>query len=324
MPHRPFGFGGTQQLVKEWYPGNREPTVQVMGSRESDVTLKGRLKVKKIKDTSARTLVADYQEAIDDLRRRGNLLQIRLGEWVRYGFIEEAGFQLNRLVDIEYDIKLVIVGHRPPANYKFTDKADDDIGRPTAELAKQASEAFDTATTFPSEMPQSVADIIDSGVNSVASAIRLVTGFIDGVVSDAQDIVRSANRAVGLIKNARATISRTGRNVAAISMDISTLGSSVTGESNKAVAQIKSIDHINKVQTGNVSLMALLAQLQRKFAAMAATIPMVRHLVKDGDTLQRLAMKYYNNGDLWKKIYDHNKLQSTALERGTVLEIPRL
>ena len=70
--------------------------------------------------------------------------------------------------------------------------------------------------------------------------------------------------------------------------------------------------------------MAFLAKLQMQFEAIRKTLPKARYKVQAGDTLQRISIKYYGTPNSWDKIYDHNKLTSTDLTRGTVLEIPNL
>src|SRR4051812_9929162 len=50
MPVVPFEFGGSQRITKDYYPGNSEPAVQVLGPKESDVTIHGKLKDKKYRN----------------------------------------------------------------------------------------------------------------------------------------------------------------------------------------------------------------------------------------------------------------------------------
>ena len=49
------------------------------------------------------------------------------------------------------------------------------------------------------------------------------------------------------------------------------------------------------------------------------------HVVHTGDSLWRIAQKYYGRGSLWKQIYEANKAEiknKDMLEPGTVLKIP--
>lgn len=325
LPMQPFEFGGEQKIIKEFYPGNSEPVVQVLGSRESDMTIRGRLKSKRFKDVDLRLVSREYQEFIDAMRLRGNLVKIQLGEWRRYGFIEKTFFRMNRLTDIEYEISFSIVGFNAPTNCKFLENPDDDLIRPNKELIAKAEEELLLWKNYPDEMPRSISEFLDDVIGTVAGVVALVTNFVDGVLTQVENVQASANRAIGLIKHARTTIYRTQRRIGRIKYNFNSLSpaasSAVSGL--KTTAKYNNADHIMKILAGMSALAVLLAQLQLKYAALAKTVPLRRHKVIDGDNLQRLAVKYYNNQDLWTKIYDHNRLTSTVLQVGSVLEIPR-
>lgn len=323
MPIGSLEFGGTQKIVKEYYPGNAEPVVQVMGAQEDDVNLKGRMRTKRFKDVELRLAADEYQRQLDAIRRRGNLVRVTLGEWVRYGIIEKGTFKLYRLTDIEYDIVLSVIGLNPPSNCKFTDTLDDNILAANRELSDAVAEALAEYRNYPDEMPRSLSEFLNDQISVVADAIGLVTGFIDGVFQSVENVQASAARGVGLIKNARAKISNYQRRVGAIELSLANLGGSVGISGLKSAARYTNMDHITKTLGGFMAFSVMLRKLQEKYAALAATVPYKRHLVQDGDNLQRLAMRYYGNQDLWEKIYEHNKLTSTTLTSGTVLEIPK-
>lgn len=322
MPHGAFEFGGTQQIVKKFYPGNSDPSVQMLGARESDQTIKGKLKEKYLDRELAGSAEA-YQEALDAMRIRGNVVRIMLGEWKRYGVIEEVKFGLIRRNEIDYEIRFSIIGFRPPTDCKFVDEDTDPL-RINRELIAAALEALQNAQRYPDSMPQSLADQINSAISGVASVVSTVTGFVDSVVNDALALQNSANRALGMLKYARAYISRTNRQIGSISIAFYSLGSQFNSEAQKTSAYIRNLKFITEVKATNQSLASQLAAMQKKFANLARTIPMVRHLVAEGDSLQKLSVKYYGSADNWERILVHNKLESTALVKGTVLEIPKL
>jgi nucleoid-associated protein YgaU len=172
-------------------------------------------------------------------------------------------------------------------------------------------------------MPRTLSEFIDDLVSGVASAINLVTNFVDKALKDIENLVASANRAIGLIKNARATIARFSRRIGALQLSVANLASGISFDGFKTAAQLNNAAHVKKVKNNYLNLAKLLAVLQARFASLARTIPLRRHLVKKDETLQALAIKYYNNADLWKTIYDHNKLSTPQLVVGSVLEIPR-
>lgn len=329
MPHVPFEFGGKQQIVKDYYPGNSEPVVQVLGPREDDVTIHGRLKNKRFKLSGpqkfqgASQASQEYQELIDAMRIRGNLVKITLGEWRRYGFIEACSFKMNRLCDIEYSITFAIVGFNLPRNCKNIDGANDDLIAPNKEITNAAASALSNATNIPSSMPRSLANFIQDQVGAVANVVSGVTRFVNGAVSDAQTLVASANRGVGLIRNARASISQMNRALGALSYNVNYLASGANVNGFKNAFQLNHASHLKSIMSDYSSLSVLLAGLQAQFEALSKTVPLSRHLVRQGDTLQNLAITYYNDATLWSKIYTHNQLTSTVLVVGSVLEIPK-
>lgn len=324
MPLIPFTFGGTQEIKKDYYPGNSEPVVQVLGPRENDLVIKGHFRTKRFKSAELRLAAQEYQEQVDAVRLRGNLLKISLGEWIRYGYLKECVFELNRLTDISYSLSFDIVGFNPPKDCKLIPDKDDNLISANRDIIAKAATELAAYRNFPSSMPRTLEDFLNAQINTVAAAINLVTGFVDGILSDAESINRSANRALGLIKNAQSTISVTGRRVGALEVSFTALGVGFASASDQTVATYDNVRHFHKMQRGMTSLTLLLAALREKYKKIIESVPIKRHLVKDGDNLQRISILYYNDGDMWKKIYDHNKLTTTELVSGTVLEIPRL
>lgn len=327
-PHQPFEFGGEQRIVREEYPGSSEPTVHVLGPKEGPITIKGRMKTNKFRGadgdlTTLRQAAQEYQELIDAMRIRGNLVFIQLGDWYRYGFIEKSNFRLYTLQDIEYDITFDIVGFNKPNGWRVVISKDIEIIKPSKDVTNAAAAALAAAQNIPSSMPLSAADIINNAINDIAGAIKQVTDFTNGILDDAEKIVGAANRAIGLIKNARATISKSKRRISSISNTANGLAGSASSEFKKAIATIQNTDHVAKTIGNFSSLSILLATLQSRYSAMSKQVPFRRHLVKTGDTLNNISMKYYGISDNWKKIYDHNKLSDTVLVIGSILEIPK-
>lgn len=325
LPMVPFEWGGEQRLTKEYYPGNPEAAVQVMGGKEGDVTIHGRFKDKRYKDSSLYGVSYKIAEQVDILRRRGNLVKISLGEWVRYAFIEKCDFKLAKLSDIEYSIQFFIVGFTLPTNGKIVARSKElplDLNNAliSAALDFQAKYGKDG---IPITVPRSIADVLNGAISSVAHAVGLVTGFVDTVLTTAEDVQKSANRALGLIKNARTTICQTQRRLGNLSTGFNSISNQTKASQSFRSAFINQ-EHLVKTISAAGALAALLASLQAQFNAIAKTVPLARYKVKAGDTLQKIAVKFYNNADLWSNIYDHNNLTTTALTPGMLLEIPKV
>lgn len=326
-PHQPWEWGGEQQIVKEYYSGNDLPSVQVLGPRESDIPIKGTLKSKFFKKQDAQNirLAAEaYQQQLDLLRKKGNLIKIQLGEWQRYGYIKMASFKMRTRADIDYELDFMVISEEKPDFSKFTERSDDDLKAPNKALIDAAAAQLSASRTFPTEMTQSVAELLNDQISEVASSIAVVTDFVNGILTDAEQLQASASRAVGLIRYARSQIATASRRIGAISYNVSNLGATAATEAQKSVASIESINHIGQTRLNFTSLAQRLAAMQQKFASLAFTLPLERYLVRENDTLQKISIRYYNTVDNWTVIYDHNELSSTELTKGQILEIPRL
>ena len=56
--------------------------------------------------------------------------------------------------------------------------------------------------------------------------------------------------------------------------------------------------------------------------AKVQTLVTITHIVKDYDSLRLIAVKYYDDISMWRKLAIFNKLDSTELTTGTTIEIP--
>jgi len=322
MPHAPFTYGGEQRIQKEYYPGHSEPSVQVFGPKESDTVIKGKFKDKRYKDSRFAGVSDEIAKQIDAIRIRGNLCHFIMGEWSRYGFIEKTNFGIETLRSIDYEISLNIIGFNPPKdNHLAGDPEIPPLAINKGLIADAA--AFEASrSSIPADMPQSIAGFLNEQISAVASSIGIVTGFVDNAIKQGEAISNSANRVVGLVRNARRTISVFHRRVGNVVTSVANLGPNLAKEFQATGATVNAL-FIKRSKSQAISLSARLASMEKQFAALKKSTPGNRHLVKASDTLQSIAIKYYNNAGDWNKIYEHNKLSSTELVTGSVLEIPR-
>jgi hypothetical protein len=323
LPFTPFEWGGEQRLGKEYYPGNPEPAVQVLGAKEGDVTIHGKFKDKRLKDPSLYGVAYKLAEYMDKLRRRGNLCKFSLGPWVRYGFIEKTDFKLDKLSSVEYSLQLFVVGFNPPTNCKIVARTKEIPLATNKELIKAVSDFNAKYSAVPTSMPKSIGDVLNGAIGDVAKAINLVTNFVDAYVTAAEDVQKSVNRALGLIKNARTQLGVFKRRIGGLQTGFNSLSNDTKAATNFS-AVFTNQRHIIESVSATSSLAALLAAMQKQFEAIARTTPQARYKVIDGDTLQKVSLKFYKSADHWNLIYDHNKLSTTVLTQGMMLEIPHL
>ncbi len=315
MPQIPFVFGGKQRIKKEYYSGYSEPTMQVFGPEEDDITINGLFKAKKFRDPELQNVSTEIQQMIDGIRIRGNLVRISMGEFERYGLIQSTKFDFERLSRIGYSIGFSIIGFNAPKNAIFLQRKKEvpfDINK---ELVARALEFQLTVDRIPDSVGRSIADQINALTSEVSNAITAVTGFVDEIFSTIQDIKSAINRIKGLIKFAQKKLRSYKRQLGAInSFDPNvSLGS-----------RYASAGFIAAGIAAASSLSDFLQRLREQFSGLVNTFPLARHFVITGDTLQKISVKFYGESGNWKEIYDYNDLSTTELVTGTLLEIPRL
>lgn len=317
MPKDRLERGITLRKTKDHYPGNDQPVIHVLGYEEDDVTIKGRLYDKKYNDRKFYGIANEIRIALEEMEKRKNLVRISLGEWRRYALIDKVHTSERTRGDIEYEITFVLFGTKAPQNYQLVDRLKDIPIEVHAQLITEAADFQRKYRQAPSEMPASIADIMNQLTGSVASVLRVATDFVDGVISTGEDITNSIGRAIGLIRYARNSLVVYRRRVGAISYSLGISGVNVPSRYRSSAFIANSI-------TATLSIQEILNQLLKRFEALIKTVPLSRHRVITLDSLQKLSTKFYGVPDYWKKIYDHNKLSSTNLVVGSVLEIPRL
>jgi len=327
MPFQPFTWAGEQRLVKEYYPGNPEASVQVLGPKEGDLVIKGRFKDKRYKDPSYYGVAHQYNLAINEMRKRGNLVKFGMhgmgADWFRFGFIERGEFKMNKISWIDYEIALFVLSETKPKNNFFASKEKNSPSSVNQNLINSAASFQEHYSAVPTSMPQSLAGALNGLISGIAKNINLVTNFVSTAISTAQDLQSSANRALGLIKNARANISVFKRQINSFHHGWSTLAYP-GGASTQAKSTYSNLSYLHETGKATVPMSLYLAKMQVQFEAISKTVPKARYKVQVSDTLQNISIKFYGVSDSWTKIYDHNNLSSTVLVPGKILEIPKL
>lgn len=328
-PQQPFKFGGEQKIMKEYYAGNPEAVAHILGSREKNLSIKGRFYDKTLRGNAAETLKAAKDasnttaaqaivNAIEGLRLRGNLLEVKLGSaYKRYGFLADTDFDLKRLADIDYTITFDLISINEPKRCFQANQSKNFPLSINRQLVNELANFQAEFSQIPAETPQSIADIINGVVSDVAGVVSAVTGFVDDTLSELEDVSKALNRALGLVGFAQAEIYRARLRLGRIALGTSLIHLSVPQRA--AVAS-----YMTNMQSGMNSLQAFLAQLRERFKALSASTPMSRYRVVNNDTLQNIAIRFYRDSTKWESIYDHNKLTSTTLVVGSILEIPRV
>jgi hypothetical protein len=315
LPKDKLKYGGSQRIKKEFYSGYSEPTMQVFGPEETDLTINGKFKDKKYSKPEMKGVALEVAQKVDEMRLRGNIVRITLGEFQRYAIILRTDFDMMRITDVDYSITFSIIGFSFPENAIFIQKNKEFPFASNGALIDQAAAFEKSRSLIPKTVPRSIADEINGLISDVASAVKVVTDFVDTVISTVDDVRSSVERAKGLVKYAQNKIRSYQR----------TVGSFNAFDSAQALTgRYENAKFYSSSASSSVALSKTLQQLKRQLAGLSDGLPLGRHLVRQDDTLQKIAIKFYGTADNWKKIYDFNGLTSTQLEIGRLINIPRL
>jgi LysM repeat protein len=315
LPKDKLKYGGSQRIKKEFYSGYSEPTMQVFGPEETDLTINGKFKDKKYSKPEMKGVALEIAQQIDAIRIRGSIVRIRLGEFERFAIILRTDFDMIRITDVDYSITFSIIGFNAPKNAIFIQKNKEFPFAINKDLIAQAAAFESERSSIPATVPRSIAETINGLISDVSSAVKVVTDFVDTVISTVDDVRSSVERAKGLVKYAQNKIRSYQR----------TVGSFNAFDSAQALTgRYENAKFYSSSASSSVALSKTLQQLKRQLAGLSDGLPLGRHLVRQDDTLQKIAIKFYGTADNWKKIYDFNGLTSTQLVNGRLLNIPRL
>lgn len=336
MPFVPFEFSTEQKISEKFYPGNPEPSVQVLGSREAPLTVKGRLHDKRQNDGNQ--IAYSTKNVLEAICRRGNMVRISLGDdFVRYGFLVEASFAMRNRTSMEYTLKFFLVSDTEPTQNPIIDGKKTLPRDLTAELQKINENMASNMLLYPDGYPTDIFDRINETISDVSEQVAQVTKFIDSIISAGEKTSAALNRAVSLIASAKSFVHKSAQRVAIIQLDAGVRSRTLTEGTTYPLTEraypgmkkqnltsgYRAAKSTLNTQREMASMQLLLMKVSDQLQAYLDSVSVTRHLVKAGETLQQISVKYYRDVDGWSRIYNHNKLSSTTLTEGTILEIPK-
>lgn len=316
MPQVPFTFGGEQRTNKMYYPGEPEPSIQVLGPSETDVTINGQLKdIQNAGDQVGYSQLV--RDNIERIRFKGSLCKFQLGDWIRHGYITKTNFEIRRKTRMNYSITLSIVSFEsPPTNAKFLERTPITVPLAiSAELTRARTNLFIAQSNMPQFPDPSYAEIILNITGRVAQEIAELTGYVDGVFRQAQNIRQSIDRALGLIGVVRNRIRE---------MQVQ-LGLLDPFESSASVEQkLNQAAYNTFLLSNSVSLNQTLERFKEQFREIVDRLPLQVYLPIQGDTWPKIATKMYGSPDDWRLIAEYNSFDiCEPVPIGQRIEIPQ-
>lgn len=361
MPYRKPTFGGKMRLEKTYYGGNPIGTIQFFGAEETETSFKGMWKDRFIYNpgngsqpegvfkVDGRQMggADECVQAMDDLRRKGQMVKVTWGFYVRVGALEEFNSTPENLKDIEWEAKFTWVsqgdtaqGLAVPSTTNYTDVAGNWQGQKD-NLANIASQ-YALASSYFGQVQDAINNVtggIDDVIAAVDQNTRFVTSTLDtfrGIVGALQNIIDATQEAMDVV-----TSSVPGVIVSEIidnegtANNIQTqlqLGQSPFGQPLLA-QQVQTLqsDFGKQASACNYQrqLMQTLKDSQRMAArqqqelARAINPDVLWTFVATDDTdLRSVAEDFYGSQQDWKIIAQFNALTDSRLVAGQVVYVP--
>jgi nucleoid-associated protein YgaU len=275
---------------------------------------------------------------MEEICRRGNMVRISLGEdFVRYGYLTETRFAMRGKTSIEYTLTFFLISENKPEQNPIIDGRQTLPRDLSAEMQKINDGLAANMLVYPDGYPMDIFDKINAVVSGVSAEVKKVTSLVDSIISTGEKTSAALNRAVSLVASVRSYVHKQAQRIAIIKLDQGVREATLAEGTNYKLTEraypgiqkqnvtsgyrsvMSTIDTQRRMDSLQVVLMKISDQLQ----AYIDSVSITRHLVKTDETLQQISVKYYGNVDGWSRIYSHNKLTSTTLTPGTILEIPR-
>ena len=319
LPERPLPAGAALRFKKTWYPGNNVATLQVLGAEERETNLRGVWNDRFIGGEVATAgfetpeLARDLVRIFETLARSGNALRFQWGDVVRMGILAEFDPHWLRETDVEWTMRFEWYGR----DDEQVPRASEDERPGSAELRRRQNEADDELafeprslrTDYVAQVRSRITDI-RSRVGAIFDRVRAAQSFaaipltaIRGLLADAEALRLEANELlVELFENP---------------LEVATDFESAVDRLEVEAWRRELGARVRRVEAEGL-------RLARELRRTARPEPIAVVTARRGDSLRRIAARYYGTADEWRRIADVNDLPDSIVTPGTLIVVPPL
>lgn len=311
LPNTPIQWGAKLRREVQRYIGTDRVSAQVMGTIDAPITVNG-----VFDDTytgNARGHAQAMRAAIEALVYSGDLIRLAYNREQRWGFLD---VDFEEEVDdlIRYSLKFEPLFREPPAPLSLT------LTRAPVDQATEVGELFDAlklrAEATPPSLASTIATAVLDALDQAEARVSEINGYLAGVVYYAdltQEIASRAVRSLASVLRRMGDVQRA--LVAAPSAAIST----VTG-SGELLSSIWRDEVLAQTRLTTAQMLAFFGELTQIVSPTSTRV----HVVRAGESLEGLALRFYGDFTLWTLIADANGLDYDDIEPGDELVIPKL
>jgi hypothetical protein len=333
LPYRPIGFSGTMRAEFTWYPGNPTATVQVLGASEDTTSINGMWKTKFLTpiDGTAPAIATlagvnignsmDLVLAVDDIRRKGQLLEFQWDVIIRWGILTKFTYKFNNRLDVTWEMTFTWINQGEPEVPAVLSNQINlaSISGAWASLQVRLQGALE----FPPNEETGGLTALNDTADKVLQNISAIGDTVTSTVSSATDAVDAAQRFSGVFDT---TIDA----AASVKADLDSQWESlqfVSPDTNPNLAFYQRLVNLTWKREVYETMSASESQaaLQKSDALKQITPDVIKtFLGREGQDLRDISTQVYGTPNEWRTLADYNGLTSSELTAGQVILAPQL
>lgn len=364
LPYRPLSLSGTMRAEVTYYPGSPEPTLQMLGSTEEETTITGMWKDRFITLDSGfarlnNTALPDAKsiiDLVDDMRRKGQLIEIAWDEIVRQGYISQFEQTWSNRRDVEWSITFHCInqGDTIPNATVPTISKPDQFAATVQNAAETAAQSFgpDILQKFltKTRTAKGASGRISERFKQIAVKAAIVPSISKSqlFLQRAKSFSDTFSLEILLARSALDNALNGVNNKAQLVEDVLSRSNAVLQKATSFAIALRNRpleDYIlnaaaNSTTVGQVLAIAAstrelnrnMSNLAREMANTRATTKAVKKrdsspmsapfVARQGDDLRKVARITMGDSNAWRIIAAYNNLQTSELEPGQRVYIP--
>ncbi len=218
LPYRPLTLSGTMRAEVAWSPGNPEASVQMLGSAEDETTINGYWKERFLSSdvldgaTASAPAMLDGEplistaylvDAMDSIRRQGQLLEVTWDVFIRIGFLSKFVQKWHNRKDCEWEATFTWIAQELVTDAAtFAQEVDTGtMARSWASLLAQ----IETALMMPFAAVSGMMDKVRAGVNALKAGVNTINRVAEAVVDGTMEQIDAARAVVGALQTIKST-----------------------------------------------------------------------------------------------------------------------
>ena len=368
LPYRPFTLAGTQRHDITWYAGSPEGTIQMLGAKEDETTINGWWKdrfLRQVVDMSAAEQTAagftsdtqrpagqqgepgaqidgqpvnnirELAEEIDDLRRKGQIIEVSWVHQLRRGILSSFRQSWHTAMDLEWEMRFVWINQGIQlADIPIQDRSVD-LSDTTVEVENQLAELDKISDgSIPLDLNAAAAGQAGQAIGNAADIGQLLSPVNRGIDQLHQALEQLQDTIIVNTQDFLSPISTAQRAIGILDFMIDIGDSTANAIDRRLDAAILNVQDIFGTKLDQRNTLSKQKRAARRISAVAAIRKeqlekqVSPELVKaftarEDQDLRDVALEHYGIADEWRSLMRFNNLSTSRLSANQLIFVPR-